>query len=67
MVSKWLPINDLKFRNINSPAKNGKTIFPKEFFHEIWLIYKECKYNYIAEIKLEKKVTWSQFKGQNKF
>ena len=39
--------------------KYGRTIFPKEFFHEIWFINKECKYNYIAEIKLEK-VTWLQ-------
>ena len=39
----------LKFRNINFPNKNGKTIFPKEFFHKIWLINKECKYNYIPE------------------
>ena len=28
---------------------------PKEFFQKIWLISKECKYIYIAEIKLEKK------------
>ena len=31
-----------------------ENIFPKEFFHKIWLINKECKYNYIDEIKLEK-------------
>ena len=28
--------------------------FPKEFFHEICLINKECKFNHTAKIKLEK-------------
>ena len=39
------------------PIKNGKTTltFPKEFFLEIWLIIEDCKYNYTAEIKFEKK------------
>ena len=28
-------------------SKNGKAVFPKEFFHEIWLInLEECKYNF---------------------
>ena len=50
---------NLKFRDINFPAKNGITIFPKEFCHKIWLINKECKYNYIAETKFDpKKVIW---------
>ena len=54
MASKWRPINHVRFCDINFPAKNGKTIFLKEFFQEIWLINKKCKYNYIAEIKLQK-------------
>ena len=62
--SKWGPTNHLKFHDINFPAKNGKTIFLREFFHEICLINKEYKYNYIAEINW-KKITWLGFKGQN--
>ena len=38
------------------PAKNERTIFPNEFFHKIWLINKECKYNYIAVKELKKKI-----------
>ena len=34
-----------------SPTKTEKTIFPKEFFHGIWFIIEDCKYNYIAEKK----------------
>ena len=55
-ITKWRPknqfpsISDKKF-----PTKNGKTTFPKEFFLEIWLLIEDCKYNYTAEIKFEKK------------
>ena len=34
--------------------QNGKTTFPKEFFHKIWLISEGCKCNYIAERKIVK-------------
>ena len=34
--------------------QNWETTFPKEFFHEIWHIIEDCKYNYTAEIKFEK-------------
>ena len=49
--------NQFPSRDIKFPTKNGKTTFPKEFFLEIWLIImiiEDCKYNYTAEIKLEK-------------
>ena len=39
---------------ISIPTKNVKTAFPKEFFLGIWLIIKDCKYNYTAEIKFGK-------------
>ena len=39
-VFKWQPKKHLKLRDINILAKNGKTVFPKEFFHKIWLIIK---------------------------
>ena len=32
----------------------GKPFSPKEFFHKIWLIIGDCKYNFNAEIKIEK-------------
>ena len=35
-------------------AKISKTHFPIEFFDEIWLKVAECKYKYIAKIKIEK-------------
>ena len=35
--------------------QNGKNTFSKEFFFEIWLLIEDCKYNYTAEIKFEKK------------
>ena len=40
---------------------------PNEFFDEIWLIYKECKNNYIAEVKPEKKLLGYDFSDKNKF
>ena len=43
----------------------GKPTFPKEPFLEIWLIIEDCKYNYTADIKLEK-VIWLRFYGENK-
>ena len=56
---KKVPSRDIKF-----PTKNGKTTFPKEFFLEIWLIIEDCKYNYTAEIKFEKKLFGCVFKGK---
>ena len=54
MVTKWRPKEQFQTRDIKFPTKNGKTTFPMEFFHKIWLIIGDCKYNYIAEIKIEK-------------
>ena len=53
--SKWRPIDHLRFCDIKFPVLNGKTVFPKEIFRKMWLINKECKYSYIAEITLEKR------------
>ena len=53
-ITKWRPKKQFPSRDIKFPAQNGKTTFPEEFFLEIWLIIKDCKYNYTAEIKLEK-------------
>ena len=33
----------------------GKPLSPKDFFLEIWLIIEDCKYNYTADIRFEKK------------
>ena len=41
--------------------------FPKEFFLEIWLIIEDCKYNYTAEIKFEKKLFGCAFMGKTNF
>ena len=54
-ITKWRPKNQFPSRDIKFPTKNGKTTFPKEFFLEIWLIIEDCKYNYTAEIKFEKR------------
>ena len=50
MAAKW----KFLLRDKNFPAQNWKTTFPKEFFLKIWHIIEECKYNNIAEIKLQK-------------
>ena len=52
-ITTWRPKNQFPSRDIKFPTKNGKTIFLKEFFLEIWLIIEDCKYNYTAEIKFE--------------
>ena len=54
MVTKWRPKEQFQTCDIKFPTKNGKTTFPKEFFHKIWLIIGDCKYNYIGEIKIVK-------------
>ena len=54
-ITKWRPKNQFPSRDIKFPTKNGKTTFPKKFFLEIWLIIEDCKYNYTAEMKVEKK------------
>ena len=62
-------------KNLNSNSrhkishKNGKITFPKEFFHKIWLMIGECKYNYNAEIKIEKKKLFgfTSFMGKTNF
>ena len=57
-ITKWRPKKKKNpSRDIKFPTKNGKTTFPKEFFLEIWLIIEDCKYNYTAEIKFERKKT----------
>ena len=35
----------------NISNESGKTPFPKELFHKIWLISTDCKYKDIAERK----------------
>ena len=62
-ITKWWPNNQFPSRDKKIPTKNGKTTFPKEFFLEIWLIIEDCKYNYTAEIKFEKKVIRLRFYG----
>ena len=47
---KTIPISRHKISH-----QKWETTFPKEFFLEIWLIIDDCKYNYTAEIKFEKK------------
>ena len=66
-ITKWRPKNQFPSRDIKFPSKNGKTTFPEEFFLEIWLIIEDCKYNYTAEMKFEKKVIRLRFYGENKF
>ena len=66
-ITKWRPKKQFPSRDIKFPTKNGKTTFPKEFFLEIWLIIEDCKYNYTAEIKFEKKLFGCAFMGENKF
>ena len=63
-ITKWRPKNQYPSRDIKFSTKNGKTNFPKEFFHEIWLIIEDCKYNYTAEIKFEKKLFGCAFLGK---
>ena len=53
-VTKWRPKSQFQTRDIKFPTKIGKTTFPKDFFHKIWLKVRYCKYNYIAEIKIVK-------------
>ena len=54
MTAKNLNSNS-RHKNIKVSTRNGKNTSPKEFFHKIWLIIGDCKYNYFAEIKIEKK------------
>ena len=44
-----------------------ETTFPKHFFLEIWLIIEDCKYNYTAEIKLEKSYSVALLWGKQIF
>ena len=66
-ITKWRSKNQFPSRDIKLPIKNGKTTFPLELFLEIWLKIEDCKYNYTAEIKFEKKVIRLRFYGGNKF
>ena len=66
-ITKWRPKKQFPSCDIKFPTKNGKTTFPKEFFLEIWLILKDCKYNYTAEIKFEKKLFGCTFMGKTNF
>ena len=63
-ITKWRPKNQFPSRHIKFPTKNWKTTFPEEFFLEIWLIIEDCKYNYTAEIKFEKKLFGCAFMGK---
>ena len=47
--------------------KKWENTLPKEFFLEIWLIIEDCKYNYTAEIKFEKKIFGCAFMGKTNF
>ena len=66
-ITKKRPKNQFPSRDIKFPTKNGNSTFPKEFFLEIWLIIEDCKYNYTAEKRFEKKVIRLRFYGENKF
>ena len=66
-VSKWPSINPLKFRYINFPAKMRTSFSRINFFHEIRLINKECKYNYIAEIKLRGRLLGDDLRDKTNF
>ena len=44
-----------------------ETTFPKEFFLETWLIIEDCKCNYTAEIKFEKKLFGCAFMRKTNF
>ena len=63
-ITKWRPENQCPSHDIKFPTKNGKTTFPKEFFLEIWLIIGDFKYNYTAEIKLEKSYSVARLWGK---
>ena len=63
-ITKWRPKNQFISRNMKFMTKNGKTTFPKEFFLEIWLIIEDYKYNYTAEIKLEKRYSVARLWGK---
>ena len=53
---------------INFPMhQKWESHFFQAFFHEIWLINKECKYNYITEIKLEKSYFVYDLRGKIRF
>ena len=66
-ITKWRPKKQFPSRDIKFLTKNGKPLSPKEFFFEIWLIIKDCKYNYTAEIKFEKKLFGGAFMGKTNF
>ena len=63
-ITKWRPKNQFPFREIKFSTKNGKTTFPKDFFHETWLIIEDCKYNYTAEIKFHKSYSVALLRGK---
>ena len=66
-ITKWRPKKPISILRHKTSDQKWETTFPKEFFLEIWLIIEDCKYNYTAEIKLEKKVIQLHFYGENKF
>ena len=66
-ITKWRPKKQFPSRDIKFPTKKGKTTFPKEFFLEMLLIIEDCKYNYTAEIKFEKKLFGCAFMGKTNF
>ena len=54
-VSKWRPNKQILCRDTKIPTKISKTAFPKKICDKNWLKVEDCKYNYIFEIKFEKK------------
>ena len=67
IITKWQPKKQLPSLDIKFQTKNGKTTFTKEFFLEIWLKIEDCKYNYTAEVKFEKKLFGCALLWENKF
>ena len=53
-------------QNTNLKFEMGKTTFLKKFFHKIWLIIGDCKYNYNGEIKIAKSYSLALF-WENKY
>ena len=44
---------NFKLASIKFPTKSGKTTFPKEIFHKIWLIIGDCTFT-LLKTKLRK-------------
>ena len=66
-VSKWRSNNRFSFRVILISVKIWKTVFPTEFFNEIWLKLGDYGYINIAEIKIGIILFRGDFKGKSIF